>query len=437
MEENTALNTDPKKFIIAGLLVIFIFFGGIGAWSLFFPFKGAVIAPGTVKVAGERRVVQHLEGGIIDEIRVEEGDRVKKGEVLIRLKSARIDSSVDLLQGRLRAKWAEMARLMAEVTMEKEIDWPAELLEMKESGGTEVEKVMAKENDIFQSRRSDLEGKISLYRSQIKQLEKRIEGTQEELQAQQEVIANLNEELAAKRSLLQEKYLGKSQILELERMLSESKGRKGKLKQNIAEYNQQIEELKLRIVDIKNQYREKAVSQLGEVKDTIFELREQIKPQLDAQQRLEVKAPIGGEVINMRVNSEESGVIQAGMPLLDIVPARSPLKIYAQVRPQDITRVKKGQKTKVQLSAFERGKVPPLPGKVVYVSGDLISQDTPRGRVSYYEVHVAVEEGVLEKNNAYLSPGMPVACYITTDKRSIISYLLDPLLENVDRAMRE
>ena len=125
------------------------------------------------------------------------------------------------------------------------------------------------------------------------------------------------------------------------------------------------------------------------------------------------------------------------MPLLDIVPAQSILKIYAQVRPQDVTLVTKGQKTNVQLTAFQRDLVPPVPGKVVYISPDLISMETGRGEITYYEVHVEVAPEALKENNAYLSPGMPVACYITTDKRSIISYLLDPLLKNVDRALRE
>ena len=435
MKDSKVLNTNPTKFIIAGLLVILLFFGGIGAWSIYFPFQGAVIAPGTVKVSGERKVVQHLEGGIIDKILVREGDRVEKGDVLIKLKSAKVVSNVDLLQGRLWAKLAESARLTAEMTMESEITWPESLLENRSN--PEVQEIMDKEEDIFQSRREDLKGKISLYKSQIKQLENRIDGAKEELAAQKEVIANLNEELDAKRPLLKDKFMGKPQILELERMLADNKGRKGKLKQNIAEHKQKIEEFKLRIVDIKNQYREKAVSKLGEVKDTIFEIREQIKPQLDIKRRLQVKAPMSGEVINMRVNSEDSGVLRAGMPLLDIVPAESELKIYARVRPQDITKVRKGQKTKVQLSAFERDTVPPLPGDVTYVSPDLITEERQNGSSRYYEVHVDVEKAALKEHNAYISPGMPVACYITTDKRNVISYLLNPLLKNVDRALRE
>lgn len=433
-KNNKVINTNPRRFIIAGFLVIFCFFGGIVAWSVYFPFQGAVIASGVVKVFGEKKVVQHLEGGIVDKIYIREGDKVNKGDVLIELKSSQVNANVDLLQGRLWAKLAEASRLNAEITMDSKIKWSKELLESKEN--EEVAQVMANEQDIFKYRISDMQGKILLYNSQIKQLGNRINGANEELKTQDEIIANLNEELGAKRPLLKDQYMGKSNILELERSLAQFKGRKAKLKQDIAEFFQMIQELKLRIVDIQNQYREKAVSRLGEIKDIIFEIEEQIKPYVDARKRLKIKAPISGEIINLSVNSE-SGVIQSGMPLLEIVPADSKLIIEAQVRPQDIISVQKGQKTKVQLSAFQRKSTPPVSGKVVYISPDLISRQTYGGTVSYYVAHVEVNKKDLEDKNAYLSPGMPVACYITTDKRNVISYLLGPLLENVDRAMRE
>jgi HlyD family type I secretion membrane fusion protein len=429
------INTNPNKLILAGVLIILFFFGGLGAWSAFFPFQGAVIASGTVKVSNEKKTVQHLEGGIVDEILVQEGDRVDKGQVLIRLKSSRVNASVALLQGRLWAKKAEAARLEAESTMDKRIDWPESLL-----GATdlpEVRQVMEKQQAIFDSRRKDLEGKISLHYSQIEQLKEQIEGIQEELAAQKDIILALKEELSAKEKLLQGKYIDKAAILELRRMLAERKGREGRLKQNIAEAGQRIEELKLRIVDLRNSYREKAVSRLSEVSDLIFELREQLRPQVDAQERLEITAPIAGEVMNLRIHSEDSGVIQAGQPILDIVPGQAKLVVEARVRLQDITDVKRGQPTKVQLSAFNRRSTPPVPGEVVYVSADQVTEETGRGAMSYYLAHVRVDQKRLAETGAYLSPGMPAVCYITTEERTVLGYLLEPILGIVDQAMRE
>lgn len=434
-EQNRVLNTNPAGYIVSGLLIIALFFGGLAVWSVYFPFQGAVIASGVVKVLGERKMVQHLEGGIIEKIFVKDGDRIEKGDVLIELKSSRINSNVQLLQKRLWTKQAEVARLQAEAAMKSQITWPEMFQEV--AADSEKAEIQATETDIFNSRRSAVEGKVALYLSQIKQLGNQIEGAAEELKSVREIIRNLGEDLKSKRPLLKEKYMGKSSILELERTLAQYKGQKGRLNQDIAKYQHMIQERKLQIVDIRNQYRDNAVSRLGEITDVVFELLEQIKPQLDARERLEIRAPISGVVINMQVHSENSGVINPSMPLLEIVPEDMKMIIKARIRPQDITSVEKGQPTKVQLAAFQRKSTPPVKGLVTYVSPDLMMADGNGGGVPYYEVHVAVDIDDLKEKDAYLSPGMPVACYITTDSRTIISYLLGPLLKNVDTALRE
>lgn len=429
------LNTSPTRYIIAGLLIILIFFGGLTAWSMYFPFQGAVIASGVVKVEGERKVVQHLEGGIIDRIHVREGERVAEGQVLIELKGSQIQATVDLLEGRLWAKQAEASRLRAEAGLKTEIVWLPAFQELQ--GSRAVSEIMALETDIFNSRRAYIQGQRELYLSQIRQLEKRIGGAREELQSQTRIVANLEEDLTSRRPLVSEKYLGRTNILELERSLFEHQGRMGRLNQDIAQFQQMIQEYQLRIADIQNQYTDQAIARLGVVTDEIFETQEQLKPNLDRLQRLDVRAPTSGIVINMRVHSEGSGVIQSGMPLLEIVPEDLQLVITVHVQPQDIVSVKPGQNTRVQLAAFERRSTPPVQGHVVHVSPDLISQQTPYGTISYYEARIAVDPEDLAAKNAWLSPGMPVVCYITTDERTVISYLLGPLLQGLDSAMRE
>jgi len=434
-EQNNILNTNPTQFIIAGLVVIALFFGGLTVWSVFFPFQGAVIASGVVTVSGEKKTVQHLEGGIIHKILIKDGDTVAEGDVLIELKSSHVDSNVDLLQGRLWAKLGEAARLRSEAGMQTMIVWPEDFDSLDQR--PEIVTIKKAEQELFTSRRADLLGKKELYNSQIMQLGNRIEGYKQELNSLTAIIQNLEEDLNSKLPLVKEKYLGKTSILELQRSLSEQKGRKGKLIQEIAQSHQMIQELKLRIIDLDTQYKDQALAKLKVVTDEIYEVKEQIKPQMDAQERLKIRAPVSGVVINLQVHSESSGVIPPAKPLLEIVPEDSKMIVKAQVRPQDITSVKAGQDTKVQLSAFQRKSTPPVQGKVVYISPDLVSQETAAGVVQYYEAHVEVDNDDLIDKNAYLSPGMPVACYITTDKRTVISYLLGPLLKNVDQAMRE
>jgi HlyD family type I secretion membrane fusion protein len=434
-EQNKLLNTNPSQYIIAGLLVITLFFGGLTLWSVFFPFQGAVIATGVVMVLGEKKTVQHLEGGIVDKILIKDGDKVSEGDVLIELKSSHVDSTVDLLQGRLWTKQAEAARLRSEAGMKAEIIWPEDFDKLNQISEIVIIKMAAQE--LFSSRRSDLLGKKELYNSQIIQLGNRIDGYKQELKSLTEIIQNLEEDLNSKLPLVKEKYLGKTSILELQRSLSDQKGRKGKLTQEIAQSHQAIQELKLRIIDLDTQYKDQALAKLKVVTDEIYEVKEQVKPQLDAQERLKIRAPVSGVVINLQVHSESSGVIPPAKPLLEIVPEDTKMIIKAQVRPQDIISVKTGQETKVQLSAFQRKTTPPVKGRVTYISPDLIGKETAQGTVQYYEAHVEVDNDDLLAKNAYLSPGMPVTCYITTDKRTVISYLLDPLLRNVDQAMRE
>jgi HlyD family type I secretion membrane fusion protein len=430
-----SLDGDPRKFIVAGLAVIAIFFGGLGLWAAFFPFSGAVIAPGVVKVSQERKVVQHLEGGIVDEILVREGSIVNTGDLLVRLKSTVVDASAALVQSQVWAKQAKYARLRAESHMAGRINWPEELLANRQTA--DVAEAIQKEEDIFRSRRADIEGKLSLYDSQIIQLEERIAGAQEEASAHESVLGALQEELKAKEILLEGRYIDMSQVLELRRRLAEREGAKGSLRQSIAGLRQQIEEVKLRKVDMQNTYRETATSELGTISDEIVSLRERLRPALDSPERLEIRAPIAGEVINLRVHSEKGGVVRPGDPIMDIVPKDSDLIVESKIRPEDITRVHSGQETKVQLTAFNRRDVSPLLGEVTHVSADMLREQGPAGPQSFYLVYVRVRPEELKAQQVYLSPGMPAVCFISTEERTILGYLLEPIFFFLDHSLRE
>ncbi|MFZ2630264.1 MAG: HlyD family type I secretion periplasmic adaptor subunit [Desulfosalsimonadaceae bacterium] len=433
--EDKHLKTNPKHLILGGLLVIFIFFGGLVAWSIFLPFSGAVIAPGLVTISQERKTVQHLEGGIVEKILVQPGDEVEKDQPLIILKRSEVNSTVSLLSGQIWAKMAAMARLRAESVHNDTINWPLELKENKDK--PEVADAMKMEKDIFKSRRLDLTGQIDMLNSQINQLNEQVLGASEELKAQHEVQATLEEEIQAKQSLFDENYIDKAQLLQLKRQRAEGKGRVGRLKQSIAEINQKIEEFKMRIVSLKNKYKEESLAELGKTQDIIFQLEEQLRPKEDAMERLTIRAPIAGEILNMRIHSEDSGVIQPGQPIMEIVPKDARLIIEAHIQPDKITHVKKGQKARVQLSAFNRRTTPPVAGEVIYVSADQVTRETAAGQQSFYLAHIQVSEKELKAIGAYLSPGMPAVSYIETDKRTIIGYLLDPILEMLDRSLRE
>ncbi len=364
-----------------------------------------------------------------------EGDEVKAGQVLIRLRDERIEASVSLNQGHLWAKIALAARLKAESQLADKVEWPQEMLSA--AGEPEVIEARNKENAVFVSRLRDMQGKISLHNTQIEQLHRQVEGAQAELAAQQSIIASLKGEIASKELLLREKYIDQAQILELRRRLSTSEGQAGSLQQSIAEGKKRIEELRLRIVDLRNTYREAAISELSTVTDEIFQLREQLRPMRDSQKRLEILAPVDGIVLNLLVHSENSAVIRPGEAIMDIVPKDARLIVEGRIVPTEITKVHKGQHAEVILSAFDRRTMPRFSGVVDYVSADQLVQETSAGGMPFYLVHIVVDEAGLQEAGAYLYPGMPAECYITTEERTILFYLLEPFFKIMDKALRE
>jgi len=433
-QENT-LRTNPKPLIIGGLAVILVFFGGIAAWSAFLPFSGAVMGTGVVKVSKELQTVQHLEGGIVADILVREGDEVVVGDLLVRLQRPETDAQVSMLRSQIRAQTARSARLRAESRMADAIDWPPSLEDNRDD--PEVAEVMEMEREIFESRRTSLRSRISLHKSRIEQLKEQVGGMQEELSAQKEIMETLEEEIEAKETLFEADHIDKVQILELRRRMAESRGRGGRLRQNIAESREKKEELNLQIANLQDTYREEAFAELGAVQEAIFELNDKLLPQLDAQSRLNVRAPVAGEVINMRVHSKSTGVIQPGQEILDIVPQGAELIVETRVQPDDITNVMRGQSVRVQLTPFNRRTTPPVMGTVVHVSGDQITRETARGEESFYEVRIRIDETELEEKGIYMSPGMPAMSYIETEERTILGYLLEPIIEMMDRSLRE
>ncbi|MBF0228190.1 MAG: HlyD family type I secretion periplasmic adaptor subunit [Desulfamplus sp.] len=424
----------PARVIVAGLFVILIFFGGLGGVAAYLPFSGAVIAPGIVKVSQEKKTVQHLEGGIVSQILVKEGDRVKQGDVLIKLKSSQVTASVALLKGRLAAKMIEAERLEAQRDFKKNFSPPTDL----PSDVPDLDKKILAETKLFEKTKLSLESRISSLETRTRQLQEKIEGTQNELRSNQEIIRSFEEEIRAKAPLAQERYMDKAQLLTLRRQLAQQKGEQGRLEQVIAESKVSIEEIKFSILSLENDYRQQAATELSRVKDEIFQISMQLSPQLDADERLSIRAPATGIVINLAIHSEHGGVIRPGEPLLYIVPENADLIIESQLRQDMITKVYLDQATKVQLAAFNRITTPPMQGFVSYISADSVEQRFPTGQVtSSYIIHVKVPKTELEKHSVWLSPGMPATCFIETEQRTFLHYLMEPILLNFDSSLRE
>ena len=425
---------DPRRIIRQGMAVVVLFFGVLGAWSVLAHISGAVVAPGKVKVETERKTVQHLEGGIVDTIMVREGDEVKAGQPLVILESVQIDANASMLQKQAVAQQASHIRFSAEKDGKTTLEWPEELRALAEVSHSLD--VLDNEEKIFTARRDAINAQISLLNSQLAQVAAQVAGFEDQMKAEHTIIGTLNEELQAKRQLFNERYLEKSQILELERTLATHVGNRGRLKQSIAETKQRAGELLLRIEDLKVRFVEEATSSLGKVENELIQTRERLRPLKDAKKRLQIVAPVTGRVVDLKVHSK-GGVVRAGEPLMDIVPHDNPLIAECRVPVNKITEVYIGQEALVQLDAFDTKLIPHMPAKVSYISADRLVERTATGEAPYYLCYVEIDPQALAKAELYLSPGMPATVFITTKKRTVLYFMMEPLIKNWDRALRE
>jgi len=275
-----------------------------------------------------------------------------------------------------------------------------------------------------------------LLNKQIEQMNEQVYGYLERINAEEQIIAAVQEELTAKEALLEEKFIDKTAVLSLRRTLAEHIGEKGQLRGAIAETRERMAEYELRIDAVQTKKREEVIANLATARQQFFELQQQLTPQLDARKRLSVVAPVSGEVVAMQIHSV-GGVVNPGQPLLDIVPDDNPLIIECKIMVKDITHVNRGQDADVQLLAFNQRTTPKITGKVVYISADRLMQQTAFGDQPTYVVHVELDKTDLFTNDLYLTAGMPAAVFIRTEPRTVLDYLIEPLVSNFDRALRE
>jgi len=425
--------TDTRKIIRAGMLILLVFFGFGGAWITLAEISGAVIASGEVKVDTERKTVQHLEGGIVRSILVKNGNRVKVNQPLIELESSRVLAGVEQLRLQLAASALEIARLETEKELGKTPHWPDLSTDMPADKRGDL---LESETKVFTSRRTSLENQTGLLYKQIQQLKEQEVSLGHRLSSQREIIGALEEELAAKEPLLKERFIDKTAILSLQRALAENHGQLAQFQGSLAEVRQKIAEYQLRISALEAEYQHEAVTKLSEAQQRQSDRQQQLQPLLGASQRLTVTAPIDGEVVAMNVHSV-GGVVSPGQPLLDIVPENSRLIVECRIQVKDITQVRNDQDADVQLLAFNQRTTPKIKGKVIYVSADRLMDNSQGGTMTFYLVQVALEKTELEKNGLYLTSGMPATVFIYTEPRTVLDYLLEPIIERFDKALRE
>jgi HlyD family type I secretion membrane fusion protein len=418
--------------IIVGFAVVTGFFAVFGAWAVLAPLKSAVIASGLVKVDGQRKTIQHLEGGIVSEILVREGDRVAAGQVLVRLDNTQSRASLKLLHGGHMAAKALEARLIARRDGLTEIDFPDAL---KKADPNEVDPIMAGQVNIFQARNSSLKSEKEILGQRIAQLGEEISGLRGQIKAEDRQIELITEELKGLKKLFEKGLAKRDRMLALQRNAAAIEGNRSMHIADVARAKQKITETQLLIDGLGTKLMKDVVEELRKTQEKIFEVSQRMVALKDTLTRTDIKAPLSGTVMALKVHSAR-GVIAPGAPLLDIVPDGGRLVVEVQVQPVDIDIVSVNLPAEIRLTAFDTVDSIPVDGVVRFVSADRLIDE--QSGADYFLARVEIT-GDLDKalGSAALSPGMQAEVMIQTGERTPLNYLLAPITKSLARAMRE
>ena len=423
---------NARRFTVIGYFLFSFVFLGFGGWSYLAPLGSAAPAPGMLVVKSERQVVQHLEGGILEELFVRQGDRVESGQVLAKLDVTRVQANLDVSVSQLNLANAKITRLRAELAGAQEIIWPSSLTE---SNNLRVSELIDEQLTLFNKRRASLGGELSILERRVAQLKSRIGGLEDSRITRLELLQSFETEFESQSQLLSEGFVDDSKVRGLERKVVELRGAIQKIGSDIQSSEIQIGETELQIIQRTSVYDTEVQTQLAELHSIRIEVQENMRVTRDKLSRAEIKAPASGVILTIDVTTT-GGVVPSGKPFITLVPNEDELMIEAQISPNDIDRVSTGQDAEVQFSSFDQNAIPKTYGMVESISADALV-DRNNG-ISYYQAKLSIPDSELSKLAGYdLVPGMPVNVLIQTGERTLWQYLTKPLALGMSKALIE
>lgn len=437
MKQTSEIESDswsPGRYIVAGVAAIVLLVGGLGGWSAFAKLSGAVIASGELRAEGNRQVVQHQEGGIVAEILVRDGDHVAAGDVLFRLDETRQRAELAIVDVQLNEALARIGRLTAERDGRDQMPLSSEL-EVLISVDPEFKVTVDGQRKLFEARLESLEAERTQLSSRITQIMDRIQGANDQITAHQRQIGLIEQEIESQQGLFDKGLATTAPLLTLKREEARLSGEIAALKATIAAARSDIAATRVERLQLDGERREQAIGELRDLQAEAAELRQQRIAIADQLTRMEIRAPLGGIVHALAVHSRQA-VIQPADPLLHIVPEDEALVVEVSVKPTAIDNLHVGQEAALRFPAFNMRTTPSIPGVISNISADRhVSESTGE---SYYKVEIALAKHQPDPlDDVQLLPGMPVEAHIRTVERTPISYLMKPLADQLERAMRE
>jgi len=429
------VKTDASAFSRIGWIVVLVGFGGFLLWALLAPLDKGVPLSGTVATESNRQAVQHQAGGTVQELLVRDGDTVKKGQVLVRMNPVVAQSAADITETAYLSALANVARLTAERSGAKTIKFPDEL-EARRSE-PRISELMSSQTLLLASRQGSLQNELGGVDASIEGLKMQISGLQESRDSKKEQVEFLKQQLSGMRDLAKEGYVARNRLLELERTYAQLGGAISEDIGNIGRSQRQVIELTMRRAQRMQDYQKEVGGQLAEFQKELEGQHARLAAQRFELQNVEVKSPADGVVVGLAVFTN-GGVVPAGFKMMDIVPSNAPLIVDGQLATNLVDKVHPGLPVELIFSAFNTNKTPHIDGEVLYISADR-SVDERTG-APYYKVHVKVSPEGEKKVAAHkmdIRAGMPVELFVKTGERTMMSYLMKPIMDRAHSALSE
>jgi HlyD family secretion protein len=431
--QNGSAGGSIRRHVLTTVAVVVLLAGGLGGWATTTELSGAVIASGVLVVETNVKKVQHPTGGVVGELRVRDGTRVKGGDIVVRLDDTTTRANLAIVLKSLDELGARQARLEAERDDDEKIDFPADLLARKRD--PDVARILGSEQILFELRHKARLGQKSQLRERIAQLQDEIIGLTGQAEAKKTEIEMIHEELKGVRELWDKRLVSIQRWMALEREAARITGERGQIISSIAQAKGKTAEIKLQILQVDQDLRSEVAKELREIQAKSAELVERKVAAQDQLMRVDIRAPQDGIVHQLAVHTV-GGVVTASEPLMLVVPEADRLTVEAKLPPQNVDQVSIGQRATLRFAAFNQRTTPEINGVVTVVSAD-IAQDQKTG-ATYYIVRIGMPpEEVARLEGLKLIAGMPVEAFIQTGDRTVMSYLVKPLHDQIMKAFRE